>query len=101
VERVQQGCVRFSYLGDAARAPRRYRCQPERPAPQFTSTRFGDPGYGQLADRCAEALRQGSSRQSDLGAFGDLLQPQREANLRAALDEYLRFGLEAGIFHAT
>jgi hypothetical protein len=101
VERVQQGCVRFSYLGDAARTPRRYRCQPERPAPQFTSTRFGDPGYGQLADRCAETLRQGSSRQSDLGAFGDLLQPQREANLRAALDEYLRFGLEAGIFHAT
>jgi hypothetical protein len=101
VERAQQGCVRFSFLGDAARTPRRYRCQVGLPAPQLTSTRFGDPGYGQLADRCAEALRQGSSQQSDMGAFGDLLRPQREANLRAALDEYLRFGLEAGIFHAT
>ena len=27
--------------------------------------------------------------------------PQREANLRAALDEYLRFGLLAGIFYVT
>jgi hypothetical protein len=101
VERVQQGCVRFSYLGSASRTPRRYGCQPADPPPQFTSTRFGDPGYGQLADRCAEALRKGSTQQSDIGAFGELRQPQRDANLRAALDEYLRFGLEAGIFHAT
>jgi hypothetical protein len=27
--------------------------------------------------------------------------PQRVRNLRLALDEYLRFGLEAGIFFAT
>jgi hypothetical protein len=101
VERVQQGCIRFSYLGSASRTPRRYRCVTEDPAPQFTSTRFGDPGYGVLADRCAEVLRQGSSEQSDIGAFGDLLRPQRDANLRAALTEYLPFGLEAGIFHAT
>jgi len=30
-----------------------------------------------------------------------LKQPQRESNLRIALDEYLRFGLEAGIFFVT
>jgi len=29
------------------------------------------------------------------------MQPQREANLRTALDEYLRFGLAAGIFYVT
>ena len=33
-----------------------------------------------------------------MGAFEFLKQPQREANLRDALDEYLRFGLEAGPF---
>ena len=36
-----------------------------------------------------------------MGAFHDLYQPQRETNLRVALDEYLRFGLEAGIFYVT
>jgi hypothetical protein len=36
-----------------------------------------------------------------MGAFHDLLEPQREAHLRARVEEYLRFGLEAGIFYAT
>ena len=36
-----------------------------------------------------------------MGAFHDLYQPQREINLRVRLDEYLRFGLEAGIFYAS
>jgi hypothetical protein len=30
-----------------------------------------------------------------------LFQPQRETNLRIRLDEYLRFGLSAGLFYAT
>jgi len=38
----------------------------------------------------------------ELGLLDEFLkQPQREANLRDALDEYLRFGLEAGIFYAS
>ncbi|HEU4396841.1 MAG TPA: hypothetical protein VFU54_03240 [Actinomycetota bacterium] len=118
VQRRQEGCVRHSYLRDDASTPRRYRCQPDlalrqasgaaaqaavraRLTPQLTSTRFGDPGYGQLSDRSAAELLEGSSRHSDLGAFRDLMQPQREANLRAALDEYLRLGLQAGVFHVT
>jgi hypothetical protein len=36
-----------------------------------------------------------------MGAFSSLRQPQREANLRIALDEYLRSGLQAGIFFVT
>jgi hypothetical protein len=36
-----------------------------------------------------------------MGAFHDLYQPQRERNLRVRLDEYLRFGLEAGVFYET
>jgi hypothetical protein len=118
VQRRQEGCVRYSYVRDDAATPRRYRCQPDlalgevggaaaqaavraRLTPQLASTRFGDPGYGQLADRAAAELLEGSSRHSDLGAFRDLMRPQREANLRAALDEYLRLGLQAGVFHVT
>jgi hypothetical protein len=36
-----------------------------------------------------------------MGAFRRLYQPQREINLRLRLDEYLRFGLEAGVVFAT
>ena len=33
-----------------------------------------------------------------MGAWHFLQAPQRMRNLRLALDEYLRFGLEAGVF---
>lgn len=115
VAKVQQGCVRFSYLGDTVRAPRRFRCQPDlalrnaadpaatraRLRPQLVSDRYGDPGYAMLADRCASELLTGSSRRSDVGVFGHLLRPQRMANLATALDEYLRFGLQAGVIPVT
>ncbi len=36
-----------------------------------------------------------------MGATHDLYAPQREDDVVARLDEYLRYGLEAGFFHAT
>jgi hypothetical protein len=36
-----------------------------------------------------------------MGAFHDLFQPQRTANLEARLDEYVPAGAEAGIVFAT
>jgi hypothetical protein len=69
--------------------------------PQFTSTRYGDPAYGQLSQRCAVEIRTGADNESEMGALNELMQPQRETDLRVRLDEYLRFGLEAGIFYAT
>ncbi|HEY9631521.1 MAG TPA: hypothetical protein V6C84_29875 [Coleofasciculaceae cyanobacterium] len=127
--RRQKGCVRFCYLPTDSQVAQRYRCQPElaltqraamlqlnaftllsaaernaiqaRLTPLFTSTRYGDPGYGQLSRRCAPEIRQGADDEAEMGAFHDLYQPQREMNLRVRLDEYLRFGLEAGIFYVT
>jgi hypothetical protein len=69
--------------------------------PQFTSLRYGDSGYGQLSQRCAVEIRTGADNESEMGAFNELMQPQRETDLRVRLDEYLRFGLEAGIFYTT
>ena len=106
-EKRQEGCVRFCYLPLTSIAPRRYRCQPEneddalRVRPQFTSLRYGDPGYGQLALRTAAEIRAGADDEAEMGAFHELFEPQRETNLRVRLDEYLRFGLEAGIFYVT
>ena len=69
--------------------------------PVFTSLRYGDAGYCQLSQVCAVEIREGADYQAEMGAFHDLYQPQREANLSASLSEYLRFGLEAGIFFAS
>jgi len=106
-EKKQEGCARFCYLPMASVVPRRYRCQPEsdsdarRVRPQFTSLRYGDPGYGQLSLRTAKEIRTGADDEAEMGAFHELHQPQRETNLRVRLAEYLRFGLEAGIFYVT
>ncbi|HEV2235353.1 MAG TPA: hypothetical protein VGR57_01720, partial [Ktedonobacterales bacterium] len=106
-DRLQEGCVRYSYISPGARVPRRYHCQPtsdESAAhlhPVFTSLRYGDPGYCQLSQRCATEILMGAHDESEMGVFHDLFQPQRLVNLRIRLDEYLRFGLEAGVIFAT
>jgi hypothetical protein len=106
-ERLQQGCVRFSFVPPGSQLPRLHQCQPAKLAdaarvrPAFTSLRYGDAGYCQLSPACAVEITTGADDQSEMGAFHDLYQARRVANLRAALDEYLRFGLEAGIFYAS
>ena len=69
--------------------------------PQMTSVHYGDPGYCQLGKTCAVEIKTGADDESEMGAFHDLYQPQRETNLRMRLEEYLRFGLEAGIFYES
>jgi hypothetical protein len=129
VQRRQAGCARFSYVPEGSQTPRRYRCQPDlalteraqelglasegdlplsekalvqaRLRPSFTSIHYGDPGYAQLDLTAAEELRTGAEDGSEIGAFSHLKQPQREANLRIRLEEYLPFGLEAGLIYVT
>jgi hypothetical protein len=69
--------------------------------PAFTSLGYGQPGYCQLRISAPEQIRTGADDEAEMGAFHDLFQPQRESNLRTRLDEYLRFGLEAGVFYET
>ena len=128
-QRRQAGCARFSYVPEGSETPQRYRCQPDlalakraqeldlapedelpppekrvveaRLRPTFTSIHYGDPGYGQLGLTAAEGLRTGAEDGSEMGAFSHLKQPQREANLHIRLEEYLPFGLEAGLIYVT
>ncbi|MGH7232285.1 MAG: hypothetical protein ACREJU_13140 [Nitrospiraceae bacterium] len=106
VERRQVGCVRFSYLPLESQAPRRFQCQPaddtaaETIVPQFGSTTLGEPSYGMLATTCPPEIGSGAEDEGEMGAWHFLHAPQRVRNLRLALNEYLRFGLEAGIFFA-
>jgi hypothetical protein len=105
--RRQEGCLRFSYVPASARVPRRYQCLPESApspdlaVPSFTSLRYGFPAYGQLSVRAGARLLTGADDEGQPGAFHFLYQPQRETNLRVRLDEYLRVGLEAGLFYES
>lgn len=104
-ERRQEGCVRFSYVPAGSITPRRHRCVPDQASPSalphFTSLRYGDPGYGQLRRASGKPILEGASDGAEMGVLHALFQPQREINLRIRFDEYLRFGLHAGIFYAT
>jgi hypothetical protein len=116
-ERTQTGCVRFSYVGEAPTAPHRYRCQPDlaladaapatratilsRLRPRFTSRDYGRPGYGQLAVDAAAELTSGGEGETEMGAFNQVLEARRIANLQIRLEEYLPAGLEPGLIFAT
>ena len=69
--------------------------------PSLNRTRYGTPDYGQLAAACAAEIATGADDESELGAFHDLYQPQRAANLRARLDDSIPAGMDAGIINAT
>jgi hypothetical protein len=127
VARRGRGCVRFCYVPEGSRTPRRFECQPDqakqavhedasippadkavvieqeidRVRPRFNSLRYGTPAYCQLADRCAEEITRGADDESEMGVFHDLFQPQRAANLRARLDEFTPAGMDAGIVYAN
>jgi hypothetical protein len=102
-ERRQVGCIRFSFVPPGSRTPRRFHCAGADPAhiPQFTSQRYGDPGYLQLRPGTHPAIRSGASDENEMGVTHQLHEPQRETNVKLRLDEYLRYGLEAGLFYAT
>ena len=105
VERRQEGCMRFCYVPAESIVPRRYHCVPDGAhpdaRPHFNSLRYADPNYCQLRAVTARALREGADDGGEMGVLHALHQPQRETNLRIRLDEYLRFGLHAGLFYAT
>jgi len=122
VARRQLGCMRFCYVPPGCRTPRRHRCQPDgviaavkdrvtdpikqaaeiagevlRVRPRFGSVRYGKPTYAQLAPGCAVEIVRGADDEAEMGAFHDLFQPQREANLRARLEEYTPAGMDVDI----
>jgi hypothetical protein len=129
VTRRQFGCMRFCYVPPDSCAPKRFQCQPDlvdqivnrnfprpdqaeargrtmaserlRVRPIFNSVRYGNPAYCQLSIACAVEIRRGAGDESEMGVFHDLFQPQREANLRARLNQFMPAGMEAGIIFAS
>lgn len=73
----------------------------ERVEPRFISTRYGHPAYAQLADDCSDEITRGADDESEMGAFHDLFQPQRAANLETRLAEYVPAGMGSSIIFAS
>ncbi|HEY9697919.1 MAG TPA: hypothetical protein V6D10_11690 [Trichocoleus sp.] len=124
VQRSYRGSIRFSYVPDDSVTPLRYRCQPDLKlpstqensqensendsdrtllylTPRFTSVTYGDPGYAQLSQQCAQEICAGADDGSEMGVFHLLHQPQRKAYLHLNLEEYVPSNLEIGIFYIT
>ncbi len=119
VARRRLGCVRFCYVPDGSRTPRRYRCQPDlaregapaagltaaqvadRVRPVWTSRRYGDPAYAQLWRDAPREVARGADDEGEMGALHDLYWPQREDALSQRLAESVPAGMDAGIFFVT
>ncbi|AUX23341.1 hypothetical protein SOCEGT47_038640 [Sorangium cellulosum] len=118
VEQHQEGCLRFCYVPASSRTPRRFRCQPDlaleeatqagdasvaalvplRVRPRFVSADPMAPGFLVLAPDAAPELRGAAEDSGEPGSWNHLQHGIRLANLRNALPQFLRFGLEPGIF---
>jgi hypothetical protein len=101
--------VRYCYLPLASAVPRRFRCHPQdalaagRVTPAFTSLdlRTSPSAYGQLGTSCPREIARGAEDEGELGAFNFLNSAHRQTNLTTHVDEYMRFGLEAGLVFVT
>ena len=109
--RRQVGRVRFCYLPEDSRTPRRSSCQPDgvlaevddavarglipadkreemrrreaaRVTPRFDSVRFGAPAYGRLAGTAAAELTRGAHDEGELGGYHEWWLAYRAAQLR-------------------
>lgn len=117
VGRRQIGCMRYCFVPPESRTPHRHRCQPDEAVSKaatasekstgsqmtaaFNCLRYGQPAYGQLAQSCAVEIKNGADDESEMGAFHNLFQPQREAVLAARLFEYTPADMSAGILFAS
>jgi hypothetical protein len=121
VSDTQDGCVRFTACLPGSRIPRQYRSVAiGARASLFTSTDYGDPGYGQLieaADRAIvtvpagapgaaagtvpASISTGAETGSELGAFSSGLAPIKEQGLLIKCAEYMPLGLTPVIVHVT
>ena len=103
-ERRQVGCIRFSFVPARLAHAAAVRCagsrSRSRAAPHLAALRRPGLRAAAASDPPGDPYRRQTTR-ARWARRTSFYQPQRETNLRLRLDEYLRFGLEAGFFYAT
>ena len=105
VGQTDEGGMSHCYVAPGSRTPPRSACVPEPENgpehPSFTSTRYGAPGFAQLAAETPPSILAGACDGSEMGAFQRLQQPQRRNNLQAALDEFLPSWMQVVVTYMT
>jgi len=91
----QHGCIKWSaFSGDADRLPPNHFCVHAPDARTvFTSERFNDPGYAQLARETDRRVRELGPDDDAMGAFGFLLEAHKWTNLQVRLREFMPVGV--------
>lgn len=97
---IEEAVERDPALTDAQKAALRASVE-LRVVPSFNARLYGQPAYVQLRGSSPVQIRTGAEDGSEMGAYSHVKQAQREANLKLRLEEYLPFGLEAGLLFAT
>jgi len=69
--------------------------------PRLSSLRYGTPTYCQLTQTCAPEITSGADDESELGAFHDLFQPQRLANLNDRLRDFTPADMNSAVIIVT
>ena len=101
-DRLQIGCVRFSFLPYKAVTPRRFECVEQALAsaqPVFSTTRYGQPAYMKMWACTDNSIRRGADDGGEMGAFHFVLAPLRESDLSIRLQEYTPVGLDVGLIY--
>ncbi len=117
VDRQEHGCMRFCYVRPGSHTPERYCCQPDlaredglarrlsnveaRTRPAFRSRTYGSASYCQLTADCPIEISEGAQDGSEMGAFHDVYQRRRLANLQSRLEDHVPAGCDVGIFNAS
>ncbi len=94
----QHGCIKWSaFNGDPAnRLPPNHFCVHVPDARiVFSSIRFNDPGYGQLARETDRRVRELGPGDDAMGAFGFLFEAHKWTNLQVRLREFMPVGVRA------
>jgi hypothetical protein len=99
----QRGCIKWSaFSGDADRLPPNHFCVRATEARiVFTSERFNDPGYAQLARATDRRVRELGPGDDAMGAFGFLLEAHKWANLQVRLREFMPVGVRPLVVPVT
>ena len=100
--RRQSGCVRFCVLPAAAVTPSQFECLkggPNAPFyPSFVSLRFSNPSYGLLSGYVPMGVWIGADNDSQIGVYNFIAETEAVRNIQLRSQEYIPFGLEAGVF---
>jgi len=116
VDDTQNGCVRFTAWASGSILPRQYESVQIAPgASLFTSTDFGNPGYGQLlptvdaailpaasaASPAVPTIAAGAQNGSEMGAFARDLNPIKARGILIKYQEYMPAGLVPVLIYVT